>query len=72
MGTYKRQSPLSAPVTPSMMKESHGRSRSGKGVTQARARAQRTKLDTQVRAEEEQEARRPSFVEGRQESLTRN
>ena len=36
---------------------SHGRSRSGKGVTQARARAQRAKLDTQAqeRAKEEQQ-----------------
>ena len=32
---------------------SHGRSRGGKGVTQARARAQRTKLDGQAQEKQE-------------------
>jgi integrase/recombinase XerD len=53
---------------------SHGRSRSGKGVTQARARAQRAKLDTlaQERAKEEQQPDHVVSGEKQQESQGRN
>jgi integrase/recombinase XerD len=47
------QSPSTKENT-SFLEPSHGRSRSGKGVTQARARAQRTRLEIQKGAEEEQ------------------
>jgi site-specific recombinase XerD len=53
---------------------SHGRSRSGKGVTQARARAQRTKLDVhaQERPAEEQTSEQVAPGEKRQEGHTKN
>jgi len=52
----------------------HGRSRGGKGVTQARARAQRTKLDaqTQARPHEEHQSDPSSSGTKPQEGKMRN
>ncbi len=76
MGTHDTKQMTSTNSNASFVGALHssGRSGGGKGVTQARSRAQRAKLDTQMqaRAEEEQEARRPSAGEGHQERHARN